>query len=610
VFCRRPLSLFNITILLVLTPLSCTRARQPAVERLAIVAFENLSSDSNLNWAGRAVASALTYDLAPSANLHAQTVDSISAAYTIQAMRTLEGYLFERSGRLVMVATLENLGKARTVASFELSGPASEGALPLLNQLAKRLNPGARPFGTGKLEAFRAYGDALSTGDPQNMLHSLESATAADPHFAAAYVTRTRLLWAQGQREEALKVLKMARAANPDGIDSAEIDNLAASIAGDVDGRATALEALTRVVPADAARFRELADLRLSQRRFQEAAQNYEAAVRIAPDEPELWNQLGYAYAYAQDLASARRALEHYEQVLAPANSNGMDSLGEVHFFLGDFSAAAEYFLEAQEKNPARRGEELMKAAQARLMAGDGGGADGIFQKYLGLAQPSQRNAAGFEQAQWEFLTGRRKSGMARMEQMIPSLQGDQQALALCQLLIWKLETGSAKEAAELVGKAEGLARSPRVRNLSAMCRVMAAAPGGPSGNRMADVYALLFARRYAEALPLLEAMYRETNPTADGQIRTLLAWADVEMGRIAEARKLVQLYPIPVSSGDPVFESLAFPRFLYLRGMVLQNEGKRSKAKQCFELYLKYAGDVPDIFGDEANARLKLSTM
>jgi hypothetical protein len=208
------------------------------------------------------------------------------------------------------------------------------------------------------------------------------------------------------------------------------------------------------------------------------------------------------------------------------------------------------------------------------------------------------------EQAQWEFLTGRRKAGIARLEQLIPSLEADQQALAYCQLSIWKLETGAAAEGAELARKAEGLARSPRTRNLSAVCKAIAGAPGVAAGSGIANAYALLFARKYAEAFGPLDAMYRETNPAADGQIRTLLAWADVGAGRIAEARKLVQLYPLPLSSGDPIFASLIFPRFLYLRGVVLENEGKRSKAKQSYELYLKYAGDVPDVFGEEANAR------
>jgi tetratricopeptide (TPR) repeat protein len=410
------------------------------------------------------------------------------------------------------------------------------------------------------------------------------------------------MLGAEGQREQSLKILQAARAANPDAIDAAEMDYVAASIAGDVDGRAKALESLTRLTPADANWFRELAGLRLAQRRFQEAARNYEAATRLDGEDAELWNQLGYAYAFEQDLASANRALEHYQQMLGPANSNALDSLGEVNFFLGDFSEAEKYFLEAQEKAGARRGEELVKAAESRLMMGDLAGADGNFQKYLALVESRRRQAAGFERAQWEFMTGRRKSGMSRLEQMIPTLKEDEQSLAYCQLSIWKLETGAGKEGVELAQKAEGLARSSRTRSLSAISKAIAGGPGVEAVP--ANVYALLFARKYAEAVGRLEAMYRETNPAADGQIRTLLAWAEVETGRIAEARKLVQVFPLPLSSGDPVFASLIFPRFLYLRGVVLQNEGKRAKAKRSYELFLKYAGDLPDVFGDEAAAR------
>src|ERR1035438_2598336 len=141
-----------------------------------------------------------------------------------------------------------------------------------------------------------------------------------------------------------------------------------------------------------------------------------------------------------------------------------------------------------------------MKAAESRLMVGDLAGADALFQKYLALAQRGQRQAAGFEQAQWEFLTGRRKSGIARLEQLIPSLDADQQALAYCQLSIWKLETGSSAGGAELAGKAEGLARSPRTRNLSAVCKAIAGRRGVEAGSGVGHAYALLFARKYAEA--------------------------------------------------------------------------------------------------------------
>src|SRR5262249_23586184 len=160
---------------------------------------------------------------------------------------------------------------------------------------------------------------------------------------------------------------------------------------------------------------------------------------------------------------------------------------------------------ESREKSPARRGQEMLKEAQARLMTGDRPAADAIFKKYLELAQPSQPRLAAFEEAQWEFLTGRRRSGMARLEKVIPAFDGDQQSLALSQLSLWKSETGSAREAAELAGRAAALARGNTTRNLSAVCRAIASPPQGTSGSRVADAYALLFAKKYAEALPLLE---------------------------------------------------------------------------------------------------------
>jgi hypothetical protein len=130
------------------------------------------------------------------------------------------------------------------------------------------------------------------------------------------------------------------------------------------------------------------------------------------------------------------------------------------------------------------------------------------------------------------------------------------------------------------------------------MC--LAVAEGSNSGSPLANAIGLMLARKPAEALPLFEKIYRETNPTSDAMVRTLLAWAYVENGRAADAKKLVELYPIPLSSGDALFASLIFPHFLFLRGMVLED-------KKSLELYLKYAGDLPDAFGEDAIARKKL---
>ena len=385
-----------------------------------------------------------------------------------------------------------------------------------------------------------------------------------------------------------------------------------ASVRGDTKARKSALESLTRLTPADSRIFRELAQLQVSDREFQAAVRNYEAAVRLDPNEEQSWNELGYARAYAQDLEGAKQALEHYQQLLAATNANGLDSLGEVSFFLGDFAGAAKAFLEADRKNRGQfGGGELVKAAQAWVLAGDLREGDAVFRKYAGLFEEGQQRGRGaFLLTQWEFLTGRRKSASASLEKLAHALDADSRSQAWSQLSIWKLETGEQQAGAELADQAAGAALSPRARNLAAVSRLIAKPPAQASGSPLADALVLLFARKFGDATPLLERMYRETNPAADGQVRTLLAWAYVETNKIEDARGLLNRYPLPLNSGEPMFASLVFPRYLFLRGAVLERQGKRAEAKAAYELFLKYTGDVPDAFGNAATARQKLSAL
>jgi tetratricopeptide (TPR) repeat protein/TolB-like protein len=612
VFSRLSGPVFLFTALLTLLSLAaCARKETRTVERLAVLPFENLSSDPSLDWAGPTTAAALVYDLASAPNLSAQSVASMGDAESIRASRFLQGYLVARSGRVEIRATLIDPRKTTTVASFAFDGPLAEGPLPLVNQLAKRLNGMARAFSTGNPGAFRDYGIALSTPDRASALRGFESAIAADPNFTAASLASARLLLEGGDRDGARKILTPAVSTHPDAIDQARLDYVSATAAGDSAARVKSLETLARLTPADTQVPRELAELQVLQRQFPNAVRNFEAIAKLDPEDPQAWNQLGYGYALAQNLPGARHALERYRQLLPPQEVNPLDSLGEVSFYLGDFSGAERYFLQAHEKNPGEfAGGELIKAAQARLMLGDLPAADAIYQRYLGLLQHSQGALAGYQQAQWEFLTGRRKAAIARLEKLAPSLGGEARALALCQLSIWKLETGDTKAAADLASQAVSNAQTPRLRNISAVCRYLTAMPTTGSGSPAADAYASLFQRKFSQAVPILEALYRETNPTADAQVRTLLAWAYVETGRAQEAEQLLARSPIPLSSGEPLFADLIFPRYLYLRGAVFEKEGKRAEAKQSYELYLKYAGDLPGIFEDQAKARQSLSKL
>jgi tetratricopeptide (TPR) repeat protein len=562
----------------------CARPQNAGVERLGVMPIENLSSDADLNCLNRAAAAVVVYDLAGAKNIFAKQVDSLSAAQSMRASRVLEGYFFERNGRLGIRATVEDLGKTRTPESFEIDGATSAGFLPLANELARRLSPEVRVFGTRDEKAFRFYGEALAARDSQEVTRNLEAATGADPGFATAYVDEAKLLTETGDRARARQVAQTAaRAARLDTIDGANLEYVAATASGDLAERVRALEKWSTATPADANHFKELGEMRFARREFSQAAMEYRAAAHLDPDEAQTWNELGYALAWAKDLSGAREALAQYQR-LAPGDPNALDSEGEVSYMLGDFKSAGEYFERAAARNPV----ELLKAAEARLMMGNLQGADALFVKRWGPAKAQK--SAGYQMSQWEFLTGRRKAGMDRMEKLTPELEGDLRSLAFSQLAFWKLEAGDSKSAAGLANEAAMSAQSPQVRGLSAVCQYLASGTTASSGFKVADAYALLFAKKYREALPLLRAIYAETNPSADGQARTLLAWAYVETGAMDQAAKLIDPYPLPLSSGEPLFASLFFPRYLLLRSAVLEHQGKQDEARKSRELYAKYA--------------------
>ena len=585
-FCKRKSLIFStILCILAVTAQGCARWQAAGVERLGVAPIENLSSDAQLNWRSRAAAAVVVYDLAGAKNTFATQTDSLSAAQSMHASRLLEGYFFERNDRIGIRATLEDLGSAKVVGSFEVDGAASAGFLPMANELARRLSKDARAFGTSNENAFRFYGEALAGRDRQTVERALEQATDADPRFAAGYVKQAKMLAETGDLQRARQVVESGQRAPTDAIDRANLEYVAATAAGDTTERIKALELLATATPANANVFTELGGMRFARREFPRAAMEYRAAAHLNPDEPRTWNELGYALAWAKDLSGAREALAQYQK-LEPGAANGFDSEGEVSYMRGDFKSASEYFERAGAKNP----EELLKAAEARLMMDDLRGADALFAKHLGPSASVQRGA-GYQMAQWETLTGRRKAGLGRMEKLATEAKGDFQSLAFSQLAIWKLEEGDRKAATDLANQAAARAESPQVRKIGEGCRYVAAGEAGGSGSKIVDALTLLFAKKYGEALPLLQALYGETSPSSDGQVRTLLAWAYVETGAIDKAAPLLDAYPLPLSSGEALFASLIFPRYLFLRGTVLRREGKRDEASNTFQLYSKYRG-------------------
>jgi tetratricopeptide (TPR) repeat protein len=533
VFCRQHAGL---TVFLCFVTLSCSRGDAPGVERLAILPVENLTNDTGLDWIGDAAAAMLGYDLTGPKNIHPFRAAALRDARASRATRYLESYFAIEHDALALHVTIEDPEKLKAVRTLVVRGATTDIA-SAMNRLAKELSADARAISGCNTTALRLYGDALQGRG------TIDQAAQADPNCVPVNLAWAETLIAKGDREGAARVSATTLALPKlDAIDRARSEYLSATAKGEPAARLEAIERLTALLPSDTETLRSAGMLQLAGRRLQAAVHSWELATQSDPGDPPAWNELGYARAYSHDREGAGKALERYLKLLPPENWNGLDSLGEVGFYFGDFAAAERYFLDAHRSGGAP--VELLKAAQAHMMTGDLAGADAIFAR--------RGNGDPLERAEWEFLTGRRKQALARLNTIFKDPR-----LGL-HLLIWKAQTG------------------------------LGPAPQGGS-DPLSQALSHVLSSQFAEATPILEQIYRATPPGSDGLVRTLLAWSYARTGRAQEAAKLLDLYPIPIAgNGNAVLASLVFPRFVQLRGEVLHSQKDQQLAAKC-------AGDLPD---------------
>ena len=66
--------------------------------------------------------------------------------------------------------------------------------------------------------------------------------------------------------------------------------------------------------------------------------------------------------------------------------------------------------------------------------------------------------------------------------------------------------------------------------------------------------------------LAALKDAFIHSNPPNDGQPKTFYAAALMAAGRTEEARPLLRQWPLPDSTGDPLYQAAVFPQFIALR--------------------------------------------
>lgn len=504
---------------------------RPAVERVAILPFDNQSGDESGNALGAQVARLAALALTGSTNAFVFAVPSRAEPPLRRATQIVTGYFTRRSGGgewQLHGQVRDMMAAPRLLRSFEVSG-AQPGVL--------------------------ADGVAAQLGKPgfavaQKDLAALETAMGGQGAPAAA-------------AESVVKALQLGAAA----------EAMLMPLPGETNARLAALTRRSQLTPADSETAYAIG---LALQQAGEAKPAVEALRRAAQADPEwadIYNQTAFAEAFVGNEQAALAAIEAYRKLDKTANPS--DSLGEVSCLLGRFDDAERAFLSAYDKDPAfYGGVTLRKAAEARRMAGNGPEADKLFARYA--EAHAKQPLIELERAQWDYTSGRKKEALAAAEAFAAKSNS---SLAWTQVAAWRaVENGDAMAAAREALKTARTGaeqQSAVVALFMAQPDVSAAEwqaraakqfpPNAAALARYALVHALTLRKHWAEAIPLLTELRRSVHPAQASHWQSLLAIALAESGQAGRAKAEARFWPIPRTLGEATWEFLVFPRIVEL---------------------------------------------
>ncbi|MBV9744746.1 MAG: hypothetical protein JO099_13375 [Acidobacteriia bacterium] len=613
---------------------SCSRnsSQQPELERLAILRFENLSADDNADWMGRAFSQIITRDLAGVRSLYAIPFERLHSreqafgvrpvgAPGISAERSLAlaaganrlgyGEYSVRAGKVEVRLTIEDPDRQKITQVFVASAAGND-MLAAADFLARQISAQASAYPTRNQSAVEAYSKGMESANPADRERDLETAIAADPSFGPPYLLLAQLKAPQ-DRAASLALLDRALSRKMPELDHARLAFVAANLRGESEAARQALSLWSRANSNDPEVWASIAADAMAARQYQQAIDANRRVLAIEPLDLNALNQLGYSAAYAGQLDAAMEALQRY-QSLRPGDANPLDSMGDVNLILGRLKEAENFYLQAAKRDPSfLNGGDYSKAAMARLMTGDVSGADALAKQFADLRASAKDVMTDFQEAEWSWISGRRKVGFQQMQafaQKLESTVRPASSQAYAQLAIWSVALGDRAQGAQLAARATALT-TPASASLAAVAMFLAQPSASesvwdlradrafpnPGQNREKNIllsYALLSDKEFSAAARTLAPLLAQASAPGDGSLPVLLAWADFEAGKPKEAASLLRFNPIPSSSGVRPLNVFEFPNLFYLRGRIAALAGNPEQARSYDALFRKLSGDEP----------------
>jgi tetratricopeptide (TPR) repeat protein len=426
-------------------------AEKPSV---AVLYFDNLTGDEEMDWLRTGLADMLATDLSQLSGVRVVGTDrvyqilkdmdmleeSITSAETVQEVAeeanvktVLLGSFAKVGDTLRINVKVQDSNTGEIIGTERAEGPGGDNLFTLVDSLSTGLrgrfeSAGSAPLDgdqdlmdvtTASLEAYRYYSEGVHLADQdknEEAIALLEKAVELDPGFAMALRKLAVVLGNENRNAESQEYSRRA-VENADRLPAREKYLVRAYYYSDYPTTvAQGMEAYRQLIEIEPDNFTALHNLALQlaqQERWEEAVSLYERAASAGDEFQFLYVNMASAYAHLGRETEAFHALERLRQI-EPDSVVAMFGGGAAELGWGDPERALEYYAQADEARPGTF-PGGSNPVQAYILLERWDDAAGYAQKMAASSRPAVRRQGLAGLARVAMYQGRSKESVENM---------------------------------------------------------------------------------------------------------------------------------------------------------------------------------------------------
>lgn len=353
---------------------------------IAVMYFQNLTGDANLQWLQKGLTEMFIRGLSQSSNLSVLSMDRLTeilrrlgregttktinleiaalVAREANVEAVLLGHISKKGDNLQINIKLQESEQGKIFKEESVEGSGLENIFNMVDNLTQTVKSdlqlalgkaeqdvGIAELTTTSVEAWQQYTtgtDLVDNFEHNEAIPHFEKAIQLDSTFVSAYLDLCGAYFTTGKNEAAFKIyqklLQLKDQATPQ--EQYQIDLLDADITNDAEKYIYTIETWIKKYPDDRDAHYTLSGLYWGWNNHEKAIKHLKKAVQIDPKFGSAYNRLGYSYANLGRLEKAISAIKKYQE-LSPDKTNPYDSMGEIYFMLGEFDNAEKQLKQA-----------------------------------------------------------------------------------------------------------------------------------------------------------------------------------------------------------------------------------------------------------------------